>query len=414
MSTGMSAIPLLARRFLLSRASDGFISFIAWVSVIGIALGVLALIVVTSVINGFEGELTRAITGVYGDVVLYSRGEPIADHATVEGKIRRTIPEIEALSASFVAELMVSGPGGVAGAVVEGVDTATFSSVMTVNKKIISGRMMEKENEITIGSALAERIGVSEGSEIQLIIPFTAASVDDLTELSGPPKAVSAKVVGIIKMGMHEYDSKFLFAPLNFVQEMAGYPGRITSFKMKLRAGSDSSAAAALLSDAFGYPFRAKDWSLLNKNLFYAIRLEKVVIGILLAVIVIVAAFNVVSTLMMMIHDKAKEISILKALGFGRSQNFLLFCLIGGGMGAIGVACGIVMGIALSWLISRMRIVDLPADIYYIYISSLPVVIRWDEILFIALVAMIISFAATLYPAWKISRRAPLEGLRYE
>lgn len=414
----ISAVAMLARRFVLSKSSDGFLSFIAWVSVIGVALGVLALTVVTSVINGFEGELVRVITGMNGDVVLYSRGEPIRDVEAVEGKIRKVLPEVQAISPAFLTELMISGPGGVAGAVLEGIEDETIGLVTAIPDRVVGGgRMPNAKGEVALGASLADRIGATVGSDIRLIIPlFNESSekgaADSTPSASGAPKVMTAKVVGLVRMGMYEYDSKFMFAPLFSVQDFLGQPGRVTSFYMKLLPDADSRKASDKLTDTFGYPFRSKDWAQMNKNLFYAIKLEKVVISIILTVIVIVAAFNVVSTLMMMIHDKIKEISILKAMGLRQTQSFRIFCVIGLVMGIVGTVIGIALGMAINSLIRHTRLIELPADIYYI--GFLPVVTRWAEVGVIALVALGISFLATLYPGWKAARRSPLDGLRYE
>ena len=414
MSRLMSAVPTLARRFLLSKVSDGFLSFIAWVSVVGVALGVLALTVVTSVINGFEGELTRVITGMNGDVILYSRGEPIRDAQIVEDRIRKVLPDTEAVTASFIAELMMAGPNGVSGAILEGINPETVGQVTAVPQRLVSGHLPTRPNEVAVGSALADRLGVTEGTEVRLIAPFTGGEASARAEDSGmgAPKVQKVQVVGIVRMGMYEYDSKFVFGALDGVQTFLEQPGRVTSFKIRLKPGSDSRLASDKLAEAFGYPFRAKDWSQLNKNLFYAIKLEKVVIAIILTVIVIVAAFNVVSTLMMMIHDKSKEIAILKAMGFRRGQSFNLFCLIGVGMGVVGTVFGVLLGYVVNWGLEKTRWIELPADIYYI--GFLPVVTNWKEVGLIAAVALAISLLATIYPAWKVSRRSPLEGLRYE
>src|SRR4051812_31233304 len=162
----VSAVALLARRFLLSKASDGFLSFIAWVSIVGVALGVLALVVVTSVINGFEGELVRVITGMHGDVVFYTRADPIEDPDEVEAKLRKVVPEIKAVTRSLVTELMASGPSGVAGSVLEGVDFTTVTGVTEVTDRLVSGRLPEQDGEVAIGTALADRLGATEGTEI--------------------------------------------------------------------------------------------------------------------------------------------------------------------------------------------------------------------------------------------------------
>lgn len=418
MSQRLSAVPTLARRFLLSKVSDGFLSFIAWVSVVGVALGVLALTVVTSVINGFEGELARVITGMNGDIVLYSRGDPVSDPEAVEARIRKVVPETVAISRSFVTELMTSGPAGVAGSVLEGIDNATIGEVTAIPRRVVSGRLPTAEGELALGRTLAERIGASEGSEVRLIVPFSGetaksrGSKGDADPLGGTPKVIKGQVVGIVSMGMHEYDSKFVFATLPAVQSFLNQGKRVTSFYLKLAEDSNTRAASDRLADSFGYPFRAKDWAQLNKNLFYAIQLEKAVIAIILTVIVIVAAFNVVSTLMMMIHDKAKEIAILKAMGFRPGQSFQLFCLIGVGMGLVGTVTGVLLGLGVNQILQRTRWIELPPDIYYI--GFLPVVARWGEILVIALLALAISFVATLYPGLQVSRRSPLDGLRYE
>ena len=400
-----SSIFLLARRFLLSRSSDGFLSFISWVSVVGVALGVLALTVVTSVINGFEGELSRVITGTNGDVLLYSRGEPLKDPEVIEEEVRKVLPQVEAITASFVTELMAVSSRTTSGAILQGIQLDRIGQVTSIPRRIVSGRLPEAENEVVLGSALAEKLGISEGDELRLIVPF-AETVDS------PPKTLAVRMVGTLRMGMYDYDSKFIFMTLSGVQHFLNQEGRVTNFNLKLSPGFDSREASDRLSESFSYPFKSKDWSQLNKNLFYAIKLEKVVIAIILTVIVIVAAFNVVSTLMMMIHDKTKEIAILKAMGFRPIQSFNLFCFIGLGIGSVGTFIGILAGLGLSWLLGKTQWIRLPSDIYYI--EFLPVVVRWAEVMLIALLAVLVSFLATLYPSWKVSRRSPLEGLRYD
>ncbi len=404
---------MLAGRFLLSKASDRFLSFIAWVSVVGVALGVLALTVVTSVINGFENELSRVVTGLNGDVVLYSRREPISDPKSVEARIRKIVPNTRAVTSSFVTELMISGPGGVAGAVLEGFDRDTLGAVTAVPRAVTKGALPTAENEVALGFSLAQRIGAIVGSDVRLIIPFIEAEQSGGGGgAGGASRSVQVRVSGIVQMGLNDYDSKFLFAPIGAVQNLMKFPGRVTNFKIKLAQGGNSRVAADQLTDAFGFPFRAKSWSDLNKNLLYAIELEKAVISIILAAIVIVAAFNVVSTLMMMIHDKTREIAILKAMGFTRGQSFLLFCAIGLGMGIVGTLAGVGIGLLINTLLANTRLIDLPPEIYNI--GFLPVITRWHEVGMIAIVAVLVSFVATLYPSFRVSMRSPLEGLRHE
>ena len=413
-----SPVALLAKRFLWSKSADGFISLISIVSIVGVFLGVAALTVVTSVINGFEGELKSVITGMNGDVVFYTRGDPMDDSLRIAAEIRRSAPEVDLMSSSLLTEVMAVGPGGVAGAVLQGIDPQSIGAVTKIPERLVSGRLPQEINgprgeppivELTLTEALAEKLGYvlplpQNLPELRIVAPFLGPG--------DAPQALRGQVVGIVKMGMYEYDSKFIFIELGALQDFLGQPGKFTHMFLKLKSGGSAVNVAQRLGEGFGYPFRAKDWGQLNKNLFYAIQLEKVVIAIILTVIVIVAAFNVVSTLMMMIHDKTREIAILKAMGFRPAQSFRLFCSIGSSIGLVGTASGVLGGLGLGWVLARTQFIRLPADVYYI--GFLPVVVRWTEIALIAGVALVISFLATLYPAWNVSRRSPLEGLRYD
>ncbi len=378
---------------------------------LGVALGVMALVVVTSVINGFEGELARVITSMNGDVIFYSRGEPIRDASAILSKIQRVVPETRSATASFIMELMASGPHSVAGAVLEGFDPATVSQVTELPKRVIQGQLPAQPAEVALGVAIAERIGARLGDEIRLIIPF-GASTSNEADAQDAPKVFKARVSGLVRMGMHEYDSKFIFARLGDLQAFLGLPGRVTSFKLKLAPGASSEAASKRLGEHFGYPFRSKDWAQLNKNLFYAIQLEKAVIAVILAAIVLVASLNVVSTLMLMIHDKTREMTILRVMGLRSRQVYRLFSAIGGWMGIVGTALGIGLGFALAGLIHRTRWIRLPEDIYYI--GFLPVVIRWQEIGMIAIFSILIALLASVYPSLHVARKPLLEGLRHE
>lgn len=394
----------LGRRFMFSKGSGSFLSFISWVSILGVTLGVLALVVVTSVINGFEGELSRAVTGLNGEVILYSRGNAIPYPEEVESKIKEIVPEVSDITRSFVMEMMVAGRKGVAGSVLEGIDSETLGSVTEVPKRVLEGEIPGTGKSAALGSHLAEKIGAKVGDEIRLILPFVGEQ--------GESRVFKVKVAGIFKMGMYRYDSKFLLVPLTLAQELLQEPGKVTTFKMKLKKGVDLEEAARKLSDQFGYPFKAKYWGQLDRNLLYAIKLEKIVIAIILTAILVIAAFNVVSTLMMMIYDKTKELSILKAMGFLPGQSFRLFCGMGLVIGTAGTFLGVLLGLGLNRLIENSRLVRLPEDIYHI--GYLPVVERWWEIGMVVGVALLISLLATIYPAYRVMRQSPLEGLRYE
>ncbi|MBC7386456.1 MAG: FtsX-like permease family protein [Cryobacterium sp.] len=412
-SRSPSIVSTLAKGFLLSKSSDGFLSLIAWVSVAGVALGVLALTVVTSVINGFEGQLAEAISGLNGDVVLYSRADPVRDPKVIEAKIKRALPQAQAISASLITELMAAGPKGTGGVVLEGIDPETVGRATSLPKRLVNGRLPERPGEIVLAKVLASKIGADVGNVIRLVIPQIASAGSEGESRSlGVPKILEATVVGVASLGMYEYDSKYGFALLSWTQSVFGLENRASTFKIKLPRGDDSRAASDHLSESFGYPFRAKDWTQLNKNLFYAIKLEKAVISIILLAIVLVAAFNVVSTLMMMIHDKAKEIAILKAMGLRPGQGFRIFLTIGVIIGLVGTAAGMGFGLLLNFIIDRTKLIKLPADVYYI--DYLPVTMNWAEIALIAIFSLVIILVATLIPAFRVSTQSPMEGIRYD
>ena len=392
----------LSQKFLLAKSNDGFLSLITWVSVLGVSLGVFALVVVTSVINGFHFEISKAISGLNGDVILYSRAEPVLYYPEQEEKIKSVVPETAAITKTLISELMISGPAGVAGIILEGVDLSSVGNVTTVFSRLQSGRIPEEDAEIVIAHEVSRKTGAKVGDRVRLVVP----------SLEGTPQITEAKVVGIVELGFHEYDSKYAFAKINWVQSLNSMTNRISAYKIKLKYGAQARLAAQKLEQIFGYPLRAKDWSQLNRNLFYAIELEKVVISIILLAIILVAAFNVISALMMMIHDKAKEIAILKAIGLRARSSFLLFVWIGFWIGVVGLMTGSIMGLFVSLILSKTKWIALPADIYYI--QFLPVRVNWQDIAWISGATLLITLIAVILPAFRVSNQSPMDGIRYE
>lgn len=409
-------IGYIAKRFLFSKNSDQFLSFITWISIAGVSLGVLALVVVTAATAGFENELSRVISGMNGDIILYSRGSPVRDPEQTISKIRKVVPEVKAVTPSLVSQMMVSGPLGSKGAVLEGVDLSSVGKVTHLLDRIVEGKMAESEDEVVLGKDLAERLGVKVGDAVRLIVPDLDEGDFDLPQGTSPrysaPRVETFTVSGISHLGLYRYDSKFVFSSIQTVQKFLKQPGKATTFKIKLGSDADPYPRVYRLTENFGYPFKAKAWSQMNRNLFYAIQLEKTVILIVLAAIVIVAAFNIVSTLMMMIHDKTQEVAILKAMGFRRHQSFGLFCAIGFGIGIVGAGTGVLLGLLVAWGIAKTQWIQLPAEIYYL--GHLPILVRWQEVAGVAGFAILVAFLAAVYPAWQVSRKSPLEGLRHD
>ncbi len=403
----------IATRFLVSKSRGNFLSFISAVSIIGVCVGVLALLVVTSVVNGFENELTKVISGTQGDVLFYTRASPIRDQADLERKIREFAPGVQSITRSFVSEVMFNGPNGVSGGALEGVDLNTFSTVLSVEERLEKNSVMpQNEGEIVLGSALAEKLGVGVSDGVRVIIPFSGAEEEEATGF-GSPRVQDFKVVGIVHLGMYDYDSKYAYAPLQSVQKLVFNEPKdlITSFRIKLKDQSTAQTVSSELSQHFGFPYRVRDWSQLNKNLLYAIKLEKAVIFILLTAIMIVAAFNVISALLMMVYEKEKEIAILRVLGVRRRDQFFLFSYVGSFFGMVGTFLGVICGLICIFVLRQTKFIHLPAEIYHL--EYLPVVIRWTEWTAIGLMAFVICFLATVGPAARVARRSPVEGLRW-
>lgn len=409
----------VAIRFLTSKKADDdsphthFLSFVTLVSVIGVCIGVLALLVVTSVVNGFEKELTSIISGTQGDLIFYSRGSPIRDQSSLERKLKEFTPHFASITGSFVSEVMFHGPNGVAGGIIEGIEPATWSSVTSVEKHLEKGGTFPaEEGQIAVGATLADKLGVGVGDSIRVILPFTGGEEEGY----GNPRVQDFQITGLLHLGMHDYDSKYAYALLPSVQNLVlGESEKnkdvITSFRMRLTDSSLAPEASSELSKHFGFPYRIKDWSQLNRNLLYAIQLEKGVIAALLTAIMIVAAFNVISALLMMVYEKEKEITILRVLGMKMKDQFILFSWVGSFFGLLGTFTGVVLGLVCVFILGKTHLIQLPAEIYHL--EYLPVVIRFTEWCAIALMAFVICFLATVFPAAKIARRSPVEGLKW-
>lgn len=423
----MNLVVKIAKKFVfdqksgLDPAARGFISFISLISMTGLALGVTALLSVTSVMNGFERELKSALTAFHGHILMFSRAEPFENPQLMAEEMKANFPEIEAISPYFYLESMLSSKNAVAGVVIEGVDRTSLDSVSKVGNKLTEGKLPNgvpssdlKDTdipEITLGFEIAKKLKVSVGESVVLTIPF-AKKTDDTDGANASPIIRKLKVVGIVKLGMYDYDNKYVIMDGKDLSRILKIKGTANSFKILTSDLMKSIHTTNALNDKYAYPIRARDWSSLNRNLFFAIEMEKIVIAIVLMAIVLVASFNIVSMLMMLVHDKKRQISMLKAMGFRKSSTLYLFLLIGGVLTAFGVIMGLGLARAITKFMEIKSIIDIPPDIYGL--SRLPIEIRGWEWAAICVFVMVLAFFATLWPSLKISKDSPVEGLRYE
>jgi lipoprotein-releasing system permease protein len=407
----MSFILKLAYRFALERkklgksVNRGIFSFVSSISVLGLTLGVTALLVVTSVINGFEKELHSVLTSFHGHILIFSKLEPVEDVQKMILDIKQTDSRIEAVSPYLFFESMLSSRQGMNGAVIEGVDLNTLDKVSSVCKKVIEGSCPVKVGEfgIALGYEIAKKLKVKVGDLIFLTIPFSHEKGEEAIVRKLP-------VTGILKLGMYDYDKKYAVMLIEDVQTLLNLKNKANAFKVLTTKIHESYQVAEKLAEKYAYPIYVKDWTSLNQNLFYAIRLEKVVIAIVLMAIVLVASFNVVSTLLILVQNKKRQIAMLKALGL-KSKNILkTFLVLGIGVSLSGVFLGVFVSLMILELLKLKSIIDLPEDIYGL--SRLPVELRPIEWFLIGMIVLVLSVLSAYFPSYRISKKSPIEGLK--
>ncbi len=404
-------------RYTRAKRRNHFISFISLISMLGIALGVTVLITVTSVMNGFEKELRERILGVVSHATVQAVGKPLQEWQQL-GDFLRQHDEIIGVAPYIQAEGMLSQGAIVNGTLIRGVLPSQEGEVSQLGSKMLAGKLdnlQAGEFGIILGKDLALSMRAGLGDRVTLITP--QASV---TAVGILPRLKRFTVVGIFEIGMYEYDSALALLHLEDASRLFRLDGGMTGVRIKL---DDMFAAPKLtrqLLDELPLGYRASDWTHQHANFFRAVQMEKTVMFVILFLIVAVAAFNIVSTLVMMVTDKEGDIAILRTLGISPSSIMGIFVVQGTLIGVIGTLLGTVGGVALALnvetlvpAIERLFSIEfLAADVYYI--SDLPSDMRYSDVIAISSISLVVSLIATLYPAWRASRTQPAEALRYE
>lgn len=405
-------VSLLARRFLTGKKRNAFLSFISAISLFGVALGVAALVTVMAVMEGFEAKLRSLITGVNSHITLYSSQQVIRDHAQLAKRIERDFPEITASSPFILSEVMIAHNGKLSGSLIEGVDRPAAMRTTEILNQLSQGEFApqpatkEAPAGIVLGSVLADNLGAKLGAVITAVSPYFDQGTLE-------PRQKRFVVTGILSTGMYEYDSKLSLIGLEEARAFFDLPFHSASgFRLKTSDPSTSIQVAGKIRQKLGVPYRSRDWTELNQNLLYAIKLQKVVIFIVLVAIIVVAAFNIMSTLVIMMDEKKREMAILKAIGLGPADSSRVFTIVGAIIGGAGALAGAALGLVLCQILSSTQFVQIPADVYYI--SYLPVDVRLSTLLFIIFCALLVALLATVYPSWRVAKESPIEGLRYE
>jgi lipoprotein-releasing system permease protein len=416
----------ISLRYLKARRRQGFISLISLISVAGVAVGVMALIVVLAVMTGFTDSLREKILGINSHIVVQRMGKGITDYREASDIVLQTEGVLAATPYTY-SQTMLSVPDASSGAVVRGIDPATAQNVLSLGNQLVNGSM-EALNEdklpanedatsnkntsrslpgIILGKELARSLRVDMGDNIRLFSPS-----GPLTPMGVIPKIKTCKVVGIFDTGMYEYDSSLAYVSLATAQNFLELGESVHGLELKVDDIYKASAIAEELEKKLGFGYVVKDWITMNKNLFSALKLEKTAMFIVLALIVLVAAFNIISTLIMVVMSKGKDIAILKSMGATSKGIMKIFIYEGLIIGLTGTVLGVIGGLILCKVLSRYEFIKLPSDVYPI--TTLPIKILPMDVTLVAVSAALITLLATIYHSWESSKIDPAVALRYE
>ncbi len=395
----------------LKPKGNSFISLLSFISILGIVIGVMALIVVISVMNGFDHALEEKIVGVQSQVVVLNYKGVVTDYKKIEKNISK-IKGVKEVTPFIYTDVMLSSSATSLGSVLRGINVKSNVKATDLSKYIIKGSLSglnsAKYPGIVLGKVLAGRLGVTVGDYINVISPQ-----GQITPMGFIPKSESFVVCGIMNSGMYSYDSTFSFISLKNAQKFLNMPKTdATGLEVKLFNIGKAKLIAGKINQKLNSDFYSLSWEQLNRNLFSALRLEKLTMFVILSLIVLVAAFSIISTLIMVVMEKRKDIAILKSIGASSADIMKIFMIQGFIIGLAGTALGLLLGFLLSYIEETYHIIKLPSSVYYI--TALPVKMTIGEFIAIGVSALFLSFIATIYPAYKASRIDPAEGIRYE
>jgi len=417
-------------RHLCSRKSQKFISLITFISMGGVALGVMALIVVIAVMTGFGQNLRDKILGTNSHIVVtQAMSNGMENYENVLEKVK-TVPQVKDAAPFILKQVMLTFGQRSSGVVIRGVDPEREANISDLQKNLTEGKLSYLDHApqsaadqeagiqrkgIILGKELARNLGVYTGDILGILSPSVR-----MTPLGIIPKIKIVEVVGIFESKMYEYDANLAFISISSAQSLFSMNNRVTGIEIKVADIDAAGKIAETIKDKLGRPYFVRDWMQMNKNLFSALKVEKVTMFIILILIILVAAFNIISTLFMVVMDKAKDIAILKSMGATRRSIMQIFSMQGLIIGICGTALGCIAGFTIvpnlneivgfiEWLFEFKAF---PQDVYYL--DELPSQIQWFDSFLIIVFSVLICFLASLYPAWRASRLDPVDGLRYE
>ena len=405
----------IAARYLRPKRQDRFISVIAGFSLAGITLGVAALIIVMSVMNGFHKELLNRIIGVNGHFLVQSYDEGLPDYDQLAADLK-AVPGVVDATPVLQKQVLASAKDYATGAIVRGMEPDDLAALTLVSKSLKQGSMESfREGKLIIGDRLAQSLALKVGDTIQLMSPRGNATAFGIT-----PRTATYEIGGTFQVGMVEYDEGYIFMPMDEAQLFFKLKGMVTGVEVMVQDPEKISSYSEAITKAVNGRGYLVDWQALNSSFFNALNVERNVMGVILSLIILVAAFNIISSLIMLVKDKGGDIAILRTMGATRGAIMRVFILCGVGIGALGTLLGFVLGLVFCHYIEPIRQfiqallhVDLfNADVYML--TQLPVDIDPVEVAVVMGASLVLSFLATLYPSFRAARLDPVEALRYE
>jgi len=409
-------------RYLKAKRKQTFISIITVISVVGVMVGVMALIVVLAVMSGFQDTIKEKILDIQAHLVLLKTGQGGMDGYEEAMKEVEAVKGVVSVAPFIVTQVMLSSESSVFGVELKGIDPDRVGKVTKLATNLKAGRLEDLKTAkrtdppgIILGVELAKHLSVSIDDDIQVISPLGT-----MTPMGMMPKMKRFRVKGIFYSGMYEFDIKNAYVSIESAQKFLSMGDRVTGIAIKTNDIYKVREIGSEIRQRMGFPFWTTDWMEMNRNLFSALRLEKIIMFIILMLIVLVAAFNIISTLIMVVMEKNKDIAILKSMGASSRSILKIFVIEGGVIGVVGTTLGVILGLLIAFNLEQItEFVEnlfgfkiLPSDVYYI--DKFPSQVNPLDVGWIIIIAIGISLLATLYPSWRASKLDPAEALRYE